>query len=53
MKKILVILSSANYLELAKGKMLETGFFLNEFGIPAQALVQAGYAQQMKAKSAS
>lgn len=43
MKKILVILSSANYLELAKGKMLETGFFLNEFGIPAQALVQAGY----------
>ncbi|MBX3171606.1 MAG: type 1 glutamine amidotransferase domain-containing protein [Candidatus Eremiobacteraeota bacterium] len=43
MDKILVILSSANHLELADGQRLETGFFLNELGVPAQQLVSAGF----------
>lgn len=41
--KILVVLSSASQLELAGDKLLETGFYLNEFGIPAQALCNRGY----------
>lgn len=43
MSKILVILSSANHLDLADGQRQETGFFLNEFGVPAQQLVSAGF----------
>lgn len=41
--KVLVILSSTSQLELQDGKVLNTGFFLNEFGIPARRLVDAGY----------
>lgn len=41
--KILVILSSQHRLELQDGKFLETGFYLNEFGVPAKRLVEAGY----------
>ena len=41
--KILVILSSENQLKLADGKFIPTGFFLNELGVPAQRLVEAGY----------
>ena len=41
--KILIVLSSANKLELADGKSMPTGFYLNEFGIPAERLAQAGY----------
>ena len=41
--KVLVVLSSASQLELAGDKLLETGFYLNEFGIPAQALCNRGY----------
>ena len=43
MNKILVILSSANQLDLADGQRLETGFYLNELGVPAQHLADAGY----------
>ena len=41
--KVLVILSSASQLKLKHDKVLETGFFLNEFGVPARRLVDAGY----------
>jgi putative intracellular protease/amidase len=43
MKKILVILSSVNQLPLSNGKTQPTGFYLNEFGIPAQRLREEGY----------
>lgn len=43
MNKILVILSSATHLDLAEDQRLETGFFLNELGVPAQQLVSAGF----------
>ncbi len=43
MKKILVILSSADHLDLANGQRLKTGFFLNEFGVPAEQLAKAGF----------
>lgn len=41
--KVLVILSSAHQLELSGDKLWPTGFFLNEFGIPAQYLTNRGY----------
>ena len=41
--KVLVILSSAHQLELSGDKLWPTGFFLNEFGIPAQYLHHRGY----------
>lgn len=41
--KILVIFSSAHQLELTGDKVLETGFYLNEFGIPADFLANRGY----------
>lgn len=41
--KILVILSSAQQLELADGVVMPTGFFLNELGVPALKLARAGY----------
>ena len=41
--KILVIASSQNKLELANGSMMDVGFFLNEFAIPAEYLAERGY----------
>ena len=43
MGKILVILSSCGQLQLQDGKTHETGFFLNEFGVPARRLADEGY----------
>lgn len=40
---ILVILSSEDRLPLQGGKTHATGFYLNEFGVPAHRLVQEGY----------
>jgi len=42
-KNILVILSSETQLPLKDGKTHATGFYLNEFGVPAHRLVQEGY----------
>lgn len=41
--KILVVLSSADQLELANGARHKTGFYLNELGVPLKAMVDAGY----------
>jgi hypothetical protein len=41
--KVLVVMSSANHLELRDGKKYSTGFYLNEFVIPFRKLVEAGY----------
>ena len=41
---MLVLLSSETQLELADGRyQYPTGYYLNEFGVPADALQQAGY----------
>lgn len=42
-KKILVVMSSESILPLQGGKTHATGFYLNEFGVPARRLVQEGY----------
>ncbi|CAM3446848.1 type 1 glutamine amidotransferase domain-containing protein [Deinococcus saxicola] len=42
-KKILVIMSSDSELPLQNGKTHATGFYLNEFGVPAHRLVEAGH----------
>jgi putative intracellular protease/amidase len=41
--KILVLLSSETTMPLQAGKTTEVGYYLNEFGVPADALVKAGY----------
>jgi len=41
--EILVLLSSENMMQLADGKTEPTGYYLNEFGVPAKALTEAGY----------
>jgi putative intracellular protease/amidase len=41
--KVLVVMSSANALELKGGKTYSTGYYLNEFVIPYRKLVEAGY----------
>ena len=41
--RVLVVLSSAQELELREGKRYPTGFFLNEVATPVQALIRAGY----------
>lgn len=41
--EVLVILSSETTMELAGGHSIETGYYLNEFGVPAKALADAGY----------
>ncbi|MGB8601947.1 MAG: type 1 glutamine amidotransferase domain-containing protein [Rhizomicrobium sp.] len=41
--EVLVILSSEHTLALTGGKTLETGYYLNEFGVPADRLIKAGY----------
>ncbi len=42
-RKVLVVVSSADALELKDGKVYPTGFYLNELVTPVQALVKAGY----------
>ena len=41
--EILVLLSSETELPLQGGKSLTTGFYQNELGVPAAALLEAGY----------
>ena len=41
--QILVLLSSESQMQLQDGKTLTTGYYLNEFGVPADAFLQAGY----------
>jgi putative intracellular protease/amidase len=41
--KVLVIMSSANSLDLRDGKKYSTGYYLNEFVVPYRKLIEAGY----------
>jgi putative intracellular protease/amidase len=41
--KVLVVMSSANTLDLKEGKTYSTGYYLNEFVVPYRKLVEAGY----------
>ena len=41
--EVLVLLSSENSLMLQDGKRYPTGYYLNEFGVPADQLLKAGY----------
>lgn len=41
--KILVVLSSDDSMTLADGSTIKTGFYLNELGVPAMEIQQAGY----------
>jgi len=41
--KVLVVMSSANTLDLKDGKSYSTGYYLNEFVVPYRKLVEAGY----------
>lgn len=41
--EVLVLLSSEQQLPLKDGKQYPTGFYLNEFGVPADQLLKAGY----------
>lgn len=41
--EVLVLLSSETQLSLKDGKQYSTGFYLNEFGVPADRLLKAGY----------
>ncbi|WP_109476182.1 type 1 glutamine amidotransferase domain-containing protein [Paraburkholderia sp. C35] len=41
--KVLVIMSSANTLDLKDGKTYSTGYYLNEFVVPYRKLLEAGY----------
>jgi len=41
--EVLVLLSSENRLPLQDGKQYPTGYYLNEFGVPADHLLKAGY----------
>lgn len=41
--KILVVASSQDKMELANGSIMDVGFFLNEFAVPAQYLADQGY----------
>ncbi|HGY9626348.1 type 1 glutamine amidotransferase domain-containing protein [Pseudomonas juntendi] len=41
--EVLVLLSSENQLPLKDGKHYPTGYYLNEFGVPADQLLKAGY----------
>jgi putative intracellular protease/amidase len=41
--KVLVVMSSANALDLKDSKTYSTGYYLNEFVVPYRKLVEAGY----------
>lgn len=45
--KVLVLLSGSTELKLTDNSSFKTGYFLNEFGIPADELVKAGYQLQV------
>ncbi|WP_105188664.1 type 1 glutamine amidotransferase domain-containing protein [Pseudoalteromonas sp. T1lg48] len=42
-EQVLVLLSSETQMQLADGSTYETGYYLNEFGVPADELLKAGY----------
>ncbi|WP_462156937.1 type 1 glutamine amidotransferase domain-containing protein [Pseudoalteromonas sp. GB56] len=42
-EQVLVLLSSETQMQLADGSQYETGYYLNEFGVPADELIKAGY----------
>ncbi|MCG7571521.1 type 1 glutamine amidotransferase domain-containing protein [Pseudoalteromonas sp. CNC9-20] len=42
-EQVLVLLSSETQMTLADGSTYETGYYLNEFGVPADKLQKAGY----------
>ncbi len=42
--EVLILLSSETELPLKGGKHFDSGFYLNELGVPAKALLDAGYA---------
>lgn len=44
MKKILIVASSTDTLELKNNKKIPTGYYLDELAIPAQYFIDAGYA---------
>src|ERR1700733_709514 len=41
--KVLVVMASANALDLKDGKTYSTGYYLNEFVVPYRKLIEAGY----------
>ncbi len=41
--KVLVVMSSANSLDLKDGRKYTTGYYLNEFVVPYRKLIEAGY----------
>ena len=41
--KVLVVMSSANALDLKDGKTYSTGYYLNEFVVPYRKLIEAGF----------
>src|ERR1700750_3147403 len=41
--KVLVVMSSADTLDLKDGKKYSTGYYLNEFVVPYRKLIEAGY----------
>lgn len=43
MKKILIVASSANSLEMKDGKKISTGYYLNELTVPAQYFIECGF----------
>ncbi len=45
--KILILLSGSTKLPLTQGQPMTTGYYLNEFGVPADALLKAGYTLQI------
>lgn len=45
--KVLVLLSDRTELQLSDGSTIKTGYYLNELGIPADALLKAGYELQV------
>ena len=42
-EQVLVLLSSETQMQLADGSSYETGYYLNEFGVPADELLKAGF----------
>ncbi|MCR9144784.1 MAG: type 1 glutamine amidotransferase domain-containing protein [bacterium] len=42
-RRVLVLLSSSDRLELRDGESYQTGFFLNELTVPVDRLIKAGY----------
>lgn len=44
MKKILIVASSTDMLELKENKKIPTGYYLDELAVPAQYFMDAGYA---------